>query len=377
MQKRQGYLLAAVMLFALVGIVLLGSSNAATYVVPLEAENGTLAGNQGSGATNGASNNASVLFGSTNTGGGGGNTGSLTHTWLSGMGRGDGGYTNAEFASWRGGSQPTIAGTWNDSGLDVSIEQYGVTVFGSRGMAIDNAVGGIYRSSGETYAKMASGALDSRFRTMLQNINKNWGSTTVMFLRFAHEFNGNWYSEWNVKPSDTEDFKKAQQRFYQLVQEELVAKGRNAKVAYAPNSDSHNGVNVTQSWPGDQYIDVVAVDSYDGNGLPYITDDASWNQVSKMGSLTEPVGYEMWRQFAEAHGKPVAFSEWGPDPNSRRDNPYYIKKMNDFFRQYGGTGAGNVWYDCVFTAEGYAYTFYPSGNVPNAVAMYRSLTWGK
>ena len=41
------------------------------------------------------------------------------------------------------------------------------------------------------------------------------------------------------------------------------------------------------------------------------------------------------RDFAAAHGKPMAFPEWGllvrSDGHGGGDNPYFIQKMHDFF----------------------------------------------
>jgi hypothetical protein len=73
------------------------------------------------------------------------------------------------------------------------------------------------------------------------------------------------------------------------------------------------------AYPGDDYVDHVAIDVYDGGTDLYPdgwkpTDpqpsqaarDAAWNQI-----LNGERGLAFWAQFAADHGKPLAFPEWG------------------------------------------------------------------
>lgn len=286
--------------------------------------------------------------------------------------------TDGGFANWRG-SPVTIAGTWNDASLEGQRQQWSLAnEYGGWTESIDASIGGFW---GPTWTDVANGAIDDNLHTALTEIDKGWGNKKTIFIRFAHEFNGSWY-KWKVKPEDNESFKKAFARFYNMVQTDLVAKGRDAKVVWSPNSDEHNGVNTKDSWPGDQYVDVVGVDYYDWDRA---TDQAKWDEVfNKTGKSGGPAGIGAWQAFAKSHGKPIAFPEWGTTGDGPYDNPFFIQKMNEFFRANAGTGPGQVWYEIYFDCTGYDngggenFLIYPEAQskVPKSAAMYKSLKWG-
>lgn len=288
------------------------------------------------------------------------------------------GVASGAFASWRG-SPVTVAGTWNDASLAVQKEQWSMSSGGEYKNwteSVDNAVGAFW---GSNWQAAARGDHDANIRTALQNIYKGWGTKKTVYLRYAHEFNGNWY-QWKVTPADNEYFKQASIRFYNLVQQELVSKGKDARVAWAPNNGEHNGVNTETSWPGDQYIDVVAIDYYDWSVLNTQAKwDADFMKRSKSGG---PEGIGAWQDFARRHGKPLAFSEWGTSGAAPTDNPFFIQKMNEFMTANAGSGPGQVIYDVYFNCTGYGgsggekFQIYPNTTLPQTAAKYKSLKWG-
>lgn len=131
-----------------------------------------------------------------------------------------------------------------------------------------------------------------------------------------------------------------------------------------------------QMWPGDDVVDVVGVDAYNGNGLKEVVDDASWNEVSNLGTIENPTGQETWRKFAEKHGKPLAFPEWGCDPKKADDCGYYIEAMNAWFRKNAGSGPGKVAAETVFLSTDYASSFWPNTSLAKAQSTYAKLKWG-
>lgn len=298
--------------------------------------------------------------------------------WLSGA-SGDN-IVDGSFASWRG-SPVTIAGTWNDNSDATQKEQWSMGSGGTYGnwdQSIDDSIGGFWSG---TWADVANGSQDANLHAALSAIDAGWGNKKTVFIRFAHEFNGSWYY-WKVTPDQNENFKKAFARFYNMVQTDLVAKGRDAKVVWSPNSDEHNGQNTADSWPGDQYVDVVGVDYYDWDQA---TDQAKWDAaIKKPGSSGGPQGLLTWQAFAKSHGKPMSFPEWGTTGDGPVDDPFFIQKMNEFFRANAGTGPGQVWYEVYFDVGGKDYlkpggqTFqiYPVADLPQTSAMYKSLKWG-
>lgn len=70
--KRTGTMLGVLALFAVLGVILIRASSAATYTVGVEAESGSLSGNAASKTVASASGSAAVMFASSGAGGGGG-----------------------------------------------------------------------------------------------------------------------------------------------------------------------------------------------------------------------------------------------------------------------------------------------------------------
>jgi uncharacterized membrane protein YgcG len=246
---------------------------------------------------------------------------------------------------------------------------------------VDIAVGFITRS--ESLANAANGAYESRWRTMAQSIRANWGNHRTVYIRPAHEFNGNWMP-WSITNSNVGQFKQAWVRYYNIIQQELVQKGYDAKVVIGYNWGSGNsGVSVHDAWPGDAYVDVVGVDMYDvwwGTNPPTcITTADRWNQQLSWNDPAGNFGLNSWVSFASSHGKPLGFGEWGLSDKTACDNPYWITQMNNWFRANAGTGPGQILYEAYFNVRGYgACNIYPqSGSEsPNGAATYASLSWG-
>lgn len=300
-------------------------------------------------------------------------TGGVTGTWMSGascVGAGDEG----TFATWRGKALASGT-TWSDKswGTMTALWQFdsGEQFYNFTG-TIDLAPGAIY--SGMTWAQAASGSADSYWTAFWTNLKAKWTRIPRgdICVRFAHEFNGNWYP-WSVSAGDINNFKTAWIRFYNIKQSIFPA----AKLVFGTN-----GNTVGQSydwrtlWPGDQYVDIYSTDWYGGHYKNAIVNGQSYDGYGG------PVGLLQHREFALAHGKPMVISEWGVDHTyGTGDDPSYIQYIYDFCSTYGGTGAGNLMYENYFNlSSGYTndfQLFYPgqgdSTSNPTAAARYRTL----
>ena len=127
-----------------------------------------------------------------------------------------------------------------------------------------------------------------------------------------------------------------------------------------------------KAYPGDAYVDIVGIDSYDM--WPGVTSEADW-----AAQYSGPYGLKFWADFAAAHGKQLSIGEWGNYPGpatsgqSGGDNPFYIAKMMGFFRSQGS----NLAYEAYFneSASYFAGAIFAPAQVPAASAQYqRSLT---
>lgn len=95
------------------------------------------------------------------------------------------------------------------------------------------------------------------FAVSMKNYNK------PIFLRFAHEMNGNWYP-WGgtVNGNSPSDFQKAWIHIFELFQQEGAT---NVTWIWSPDATSYpnfNGNAINDYYPGDSYIDWVGLDGY-------------------------------------------------------------------------------------------------------------------
>lgn len=292
------------------------------------------------------------------------NPGTATGAWMSGA-SGSGIATGA-FAGWRG-TQVPIASTWSDTNWTAASNSWQF----DPGAEYGNWTGSIDWSPGATWgaswSSAAAGELDAKWTAMLQTVKRKWTSKPrgTFYIRFAHEMNGYWFQH-SVKANEIESFKAAWQRFHRIKQSVFP----EAKLVFNTNANTNTGggqfYDWRKLWPGDAYVDVYSTDFYSNHMSLPATDSAG-----------APQQLEQHRQFAQAHGKPFAVSEWGNNIDSG-DKPAYIQMMYDFFKANGGTGAGKVLYECYFNvtfSPRNQFGLYPTNGTlaPQAAAKYQQL----
>jgi Glycosyl hydrolase family 26 len=214
-----------------------------------------------------------------------------------------------------------------------------------------------------TMAGCAAGSYNSKWHQFGKNIvDAGLGTGTV--IRLGWEFNGNWY-KWQAK--DPGQFAECWRQIVGTVRE--VAPG--LLWDWTVNRGTGQAVaDARLAYPGDDYVDVVGVDSYDM--WPAATDEAGWQQQYAGG-----YGLKFWSDFAAAHGKKLSVPEWGvyPGPGANGhdggDNPFYIAKMKSFFAAEGSRLA----YESYFNTDEayYAGSLYGPTQNPIAAAKYRAL----
>jgi hypothetical protein len=306
--------------------------------------------------------------------------------WLSGASGervADGGFDH-----WRG-SPAGIAGTWADSDPASQREVYAICGgdYSRWNRPLDLAVGGIFRSQGDSWAAAARGSYDARWRTLLTRIKQCWGSRDpgLLYLRFAHEMN--LPGDWQVRGGEEAAFRTAITRFstlrYQIVP--------RAKIVLCPNDGTDGdlgGLDIRKLWPGKdshgrRVVDVYAVDSY--NNWPHVTTHSGF--VAKINSRYSsgiPLGIESHRQLAARFGVPFAVPEWSNngDPAAGGGGGEAVLFVRDF-RNWAAAHAGNparpaagqLLYEIQFDLWR-QYQFWPTTMQPLTASAYRSLRWG-
>lgn len=107
--------------------------------------------------------------------------------------------------------------------------------------------------------------------------------------------------------------------------------GPSVMVEWNPNAGGAGPLSkVEDAWPGDGYVDVVGLDSYDW--WPPYTSDTAWAK-----HRDEYGGWKHWVDFARAHGKLFAVPEFGLAPgnsNGGGDNPKFFQYVMPFLAQH-------------------------------------------
>jgi hypothetical protein len=294
-------------------------------------------------------------------------------TWSSGAS--GSGVSNGQFGAWRG-APATVAGTWNDRDWASSEAQGSLSgEYGAWNGDIDDAMGAFWDGS---WADAADGAYDAHWRKAISAMAAaRAGKSGTLYIRFAHQMNGTWFA-WKVTSSNVADFRTAWGRFAEIVRSGMPS----AKIVFGANNGTGSDLGVPEMWPGDEYVDVVGVDISDS--WPTIPDEATWTaQYMRTDPGSSPHGLGRWVEFAKAHGKPLAVTGWRIDWDSNdtspgpQDNPFFIQKMNAFFRANAGAGPGQVLYEIYLNISDAKGQIHPVNANPNASAMYKSLQWGE
>jgi hypothetical protein len=203
------------------------------------------------------------------------------------------------------------------------------------------------------------GAYDGQWRKFGLNIAKT-GLESRTIVRLAWEFNGDW-QQWAAR--EPADFVRCWRHVFAAA--ESTAPG--LRWDWAVNRGSSAGVmkDPRAAWPGERYVDIVGIDTYDG--WPAVLSQDGWN--AQYGGA---YGLKFWADFARSKGKRLSVPEWGLHRGSAwaghngGDNPYYIRKMFGFFAEQ----RGNLAYEAYFNDEATEHLTALSLN-PRGAAEYR------
>jgi hypothetical protein len=243
------------------------------------------------------------------------------------------------------------------------------------------------------YNLVASGGADSYFKTLATNLIKaGFGSS---YIRLGWEMNGSdmGYSicnqSGNGPDSWLKDFVPA---FQNIVTSMRSVSGANFKYIWNPlvsSSAGCPGVTMESLYPGDKYVDVVALDVYDGLSQQ-VSDSARWSDLLKgvngggftfvtpqaiNGQKFQGYGLSWLAAFGKEHSKEVALPEWGLVTSSGgsgggNDDTYFMTQMTKWIKA-NATGPAIYWNDAGSTLQ-LDIPGYTKGATPNASAVFKS-----
>ncbi len=191
-------------------------------------------------------------------------------------------------------------------------------------------------------------------------------------VRLGWEVNGKYPWSLGPRPDLVEQYKACFQRQVNLFRSILP----NVQIEWSNRRDGEIPYSIERAYPGDAYVDIIAMMLYDR--WPIHPDQQAWSAAYSRTKFGGPFGFASYLAFARERNKKLAISEWGisnndNDPKST-DNPFYIQKMYDLFRENASDIAYEAYFNCGPATEGYKLA--PNTINPKAAAKYQEL-WRK
>ena len=243
------------------------------------------------------------------------------------------------------------------------------------------------------YGLVAGGGADGYYQALARHlVAAGFGSS---YIRLGWEFNAGWMG-WGICNSGGSglagwagDFVPA---FRNIVTSMRSVPGADFKFIWNPIDSSNAscpGASLEDFYPGDGYVDMVALDAYDGIGAATATDADRWadllNGVNAGGWTAvapAPVGGQAFggyglswlAAFGREHGKQAGLPEWGLESSGTDggggDDAYFVTQMAGWIKA-NATGPVIVW-----NYGGGTLTLdipnYTNGDTPDATAAFKA-----
>ena len=287
-----------------------------------------------------------------------------------------GGYMSAtranRWGTWRGtvsGATPTFPerGSWRD----IERSTWHISTFrGFKGLLIYGMPLLPNGSNASHLRDVAAGRHDGTFRKVARDLRSHGRGNSV--VRIGWEANGTWWA-WSANASQAKDYRNAFRRAAKAMKKEAPG----LQIAFDINCGSvmpgqSNRLDaLTKLYPGNDVVDIVGCSAYDWAEAG-ATNEAQWRR-----SLYPPKSFGVGdvSKFARSKGKRLGFGEWGLAPRHRNgngDNPFFIKKMHQFFNG----NRGKLVYECYFNEPDSSMSnslWAEAPQNPKSAAVYRQL----
>jgi Ca2+-binding RTX toxin-like protein len=166
-------------------------------------------------------------------------------------------------------------------------------------------------------ATAATGAYNASYRSVAQTLlNSRASDSDPIYIRTGWEANADWFPWSAIGKEDS--FIGA---FRQMVD---TFRDISPRFKFEWNINyAEGGLDPVKMYPGDAYVDVVGMDFY------WTPEYQGSDPVKAFNAIANAkYGLQWLENFADAHGKPTAYSEWGINSNNA---PEYLKLVKAWF----------------------------------------------
>lgn len=218
----------------------------------------------------------------------------------------------------------------------------------------------------ESFSDCNTGKLDSTFRE-IGNVLNSTGLRDAI-VRLGWEANGDSFA-WKAG-NQVSAYKSCFRRLTGI----LRARAPGIEIEWSMQKNNEASVGAHQLYPGDDVVDIIGTSGYDR--YPTINTQAQWDSAYMAKKQGGPLGLGTWLAFAREHKKKLAVAEWGISNGysgtSSKDNPFYIQKMYEFFRNNAQDISYEAYFNCKNTDPS-IYMIYPENYNPLSSKRYKDL----
>lgn len=209
---------------------------------------------------------------------------------------------------------------------------------------------------GATLDEAATGAYNDHYLQAAQTLAQYRPQEPVLYIRTAWEFNGDWFPWAVTSKAQIPAFIGAWKQFVDTFR----SVSNRFRFDWCPSIGT-NPYPFEDAYPGDNYVDVIGLDTYDETIWCGIQDpEARWQHL-----LTRDHGLDWFASFAQAHNKPISVAEWGVGGNGSGDNPVFIQRMTQWVANH------NVVYQTYWDSNAAYPGKLSQGQYPQAGAAYK------
>lgn len=156
---------------------------------------------------------------------------------------------------------------------------------------------------GSSLSAAAAGNYDAHYRKAAQTLLEASSGSGPIYVRTGWEFNGDW-QPWAAAGKEG-DYRGAYRKFVDAFR----SVSKRFKFEWSPNIGELQ-MNPENAYPGDAYVDIIGLSFY-----VHPSDPADANKSWEF-AVSRKYGLQWQVDFAKAHGKQLAMSEWGVRSNS-------------------------------------------------------------